>query len=323
MHRFVFCYRGSKRGNGSVSAKKEARVQGEIAYVSTKKGMLMEIKTVGVVGCGTMGSSITQVCAQSGYQVIVSEINDEFLNNGLASINSALTRSVDKGKISREDKDATLNRIKGTTNTKDFCDCDLVIEAASENMKLKKKIFAELDKICPKHAILASNTSCLSITDMAMATSRPDKVLGLHFFTPASVMKLLEIIKTTATSEETLKVSQDFGTSLGKTIVIVQDTPGFIVNRLMVPFLLNAIRMLEAGVATREDIDTAINLGLGHPMGPLTLADFIGLDVVLTIADAMYQKLKEPQYVPPVLLKKMVTAGWLGRKTGKGFYEYK
>ena len=283
----------------------------------------MEIKKVGVVGCGTMGSGITQVCAQSGYQVVVSEINDELLTKGLALINSALTKSVDKGKIYQQDKETMLNRIKGTTSTKDFYNCDLVIEAANENMELKKKIFAELDKICPEHAILASNTSCLSITDMAMATNRPDRVLGLHFFNPAPVMKLLEIIKTTATSEKTLKASRDFGNSLGKTVVIAQDTPGFIVNRLMVPFLLNAICMLEAGVATREDIDTAGNLGLGHPMGPLTLADFIGLDVVLAIADAMFEKFKEPQYAPPVLLKKMVATGWLGRKTGKGFYEYK
>lgn len=283
----------------------------------------MGIKNVGVVGCGTMGSGITQACAQSGYQVVVSEINDELLNKGLASINSALTKSVDKGKISQQDKETILNRIKGTTNTKDFHDCDLVIEAATKNMELKKKIFAKLDKICPKHAIVASNTSCLSIIDMAMVTNRADKVLGLHFFNPAPLMKLLEIITTIATSNETLKVSQDFGNSLGKTIVIAQDTPGFIVNRLMVPFLLNATRMLEAGVATREDIDTAVNLGLGHTMGPLTLADFIGLDIVLAIADAMYEEFKEPQYVPPVLLKKMAAAGWLGRKTRKGFYEYK
>lgn len=283
----------------------------------------MEIKKVGVIGCGTMGSGIAQVCAQSGYQVIVSEINDELLNKGLASINSVLTKSVDKGKISQQDKDTTLNRIKGTTNIKDFYDCDLVIEAAIENMELKKKIFTELDTICPKHAILATNTSCLSIIDMAMATSRPEEVLGLHFFNPAPIVKLLEIVKTIATSDETLEVGKDFGNSLGKTIVIAQDTPGFSVNRLLVPFLLHAIRMLDAGVGTREDIDTAINLGLGHPMGPLTLADFIGLDIVLSIADTMYEEFKEPHYAPPVLLKKMVTTGWLGRKARKGFYEYK
>ncbi len=283
----------------------------------------MEIKKVGVVGCGTMGSGISQVCAQSGYQVVVSEINNELLNKGLASINNFLTKSVDKGKLSQQDKDSTLARIKGITNTQDFSDCDLMIEAAIENMELKKKIFAELDKICPKHAILATNTSCLSIIDMAVATTKPDKVLGLHFFNPAPVMKLLEIVKTVATSDETLEIGKTFGKSVGKTIVIAQDAPGFIVNRLMVPQVLNAIRMLEAGVATREDIDTGVNLGLNHPMGPLSLADLVGLDTLYFIANGIYAEFKDPQYAPPNLLTKMVTAGWLGRKTGKGFYEYK
>ena len=283
----------------------------------------MEIKKVGVIGCGAMGSGIVQVCAQSGYEVIALEVNDELLNKGLASINSALTRSVDKGKISQQDKDSILGRIKGTTRAQDFVDRDLIIEAAIENMELKKKMFAEVDRICPKHAILATNTSCLSVIDMAMATNRPDKVLGLHFMNPVPIMKLLEIVRTVATSEETFEAGQRFGKSLGKTIVVAQDSPGFIINRLLVPFLLNAIRMLDAGMATREDIDTAISLGLNHPMGPLTLADFIGLDIVLSMASAMYEELKDPQYVPPVLLTKMVTTGWLGRKTGKGFYEYK
>jgi len=270
-----------------------------------------------------MGSGITQVCAQSGYQVVVSEINDELLNKGLASISSVLTRSVDKGRLSQQDKDSTLARIKGTTNTSDFSDCDLVIEAATENMDFKKKIFAELDKICPRHAILASNTSCLSIIDMAMMTSKPDKVLGLHFMNPVPIMKLLEIVKTIATSDETLEAGKDFGNSVGKTIVVAQDTPGFIANCLLMPYLMNAIRMLEAGVATREDIDTAIQLGLNHPMGPIALADLVGLDTVLFVTSAIYEEFKEPQYAPPPLLKKMVTAGWLGRKTGKGFYDYK
>ena len=283
----------------------------------------MEIKRVGIVGCGLMGSGITQVCAQSGYQVVASEINDELLSKGLSSINKSLTRSVDKGKLSQPDKDATLARIKGTTNTKDFADCDLVIEAAIENMDLKKKLFAELDKICSKQAILATNTSCLSIIDMAVATARPDRVLGLHFFNPVPVMGLLEIVKTIATSDETLETGKNFGKSLGKTIVIAQDTPGFIVNRQLMPFLLNAIRMLDTGVATREDIDTAINLGLNHPMGPLALADLIGIDTIYFVSTAIYEELKEPQYAPPPLVKKMVGAGWLGRKTGKGFYEYK
>ena len=197
-----------------------------------------------------------------------------------------------------------------------------MIEAAIENMDLKKKIFAELDKICPKHAILATNTSCLSIIDMAMVTTRPDKVLGLHFMNPVPVMKLLEIVKTIATSDDTLEVGKAFGKSLGKAIVTAQDTPGFIVNRLLMPFLLNAIRMLDAGVATREDIDTSISLGLNHPMGPLILADLIGLDTILFVVNTMYEEFKDPQYAPPPLLRKMITAGWLGRKAGKGFYNY-
>ena len=283
----------------------------------------MEIRKVGVVGCGLMGAGIVQVCAQSGYQVVTSEINDELLNKGLASINTTLTKNVDKGKLSQEDKDATLARIKGTTNTKDFADCDLMIEAVVENMDLKKKIFAELDKVCPKPAILGTNTSCLSIIEIAMATTRPEQVLGIHFFNPAPVMRLMEIVRTIATSDQTFEIGKGFGESLGKTVVAAQDAPGFIVNRLMIPFLLNAIRMLEAGVATREDIDTAVNLGLNHPMGPLALADLIGLDTVYSIANSIYEEFRDPQYAPPILMKRMLAAGWLGRKTGKGFYEYK
>ena len=283
----------------------------------------MEIKKVGVVGCGTMGSGITQVCAQSGYQVVVSEINDKLLNKGLASMDRIMTTAVGKGKLSQQDKDSTQARIKGTTNTKDFADCDLVIEATIEKLDLKKKIFAELDKICTKHATLASNTSCLSIIDMAIETTRPDKVLGLHFFNPVPLMKLLEVVGTIATSNETMETGREFGESVGKTIVIAQDAPGFIVNRLMVPQLLNAIRMLEAGVATKEDIDTGMTLGLNHPMGPLALADLVGLDTVHFIASGIYEEFRDPQYISPTLLIKMVTAGWLGRKTGKGFYDYK
>jgi 3-hydroxybutyryl-CoA dehydrogenase len=283
----------------------------------------VEIKKVGVVGCGSMGSGIAQLCAQSGYQVVVSEINDELLKKGLASIDKTLARSVEKGRISQQDKDAVISRIKGTTNTKDFSDCDLVIEAAIENLDLKKKIFAELDGICPKHAILATNTSCLSIIDMAVATKRPDKVLGLHFFNPAPVMKLLEMVRTIATSDEVVEVSQKFGQSLGKTTVIARDAPGFIVNRLWLPFLLHAIRLYEDGVASREDIDNAIQLGLNYPMGPLTLSDMVGIDVVKFVSDALYEQLKDPRYVTPTLVDKMVAAGWLGRKTGRGFYEYK
>ncbi len=283
----------------------------------------MEIKRVGVVGCGLMGSDISEVCAQSGYQVVVSEINSELLSKGLASINSFLTRNVKKGRLSQAEKEATLARIKGTTNTRDFGDCDLIIEAAVENLGVKKKIFAELDKICSKDAILATNTSCLSIIDMAAVTTRPEKMLGLHFFNPVPLMKLLEIVKTTATSDETLETAKEFGNSVGKTVIIASDTPGFIVNRLLMPFMLAAFRMLEAGLATKEDIDTGARLGLGHPMGPLTLADLIGMDTVLHIANAIYEELKDPLYAPPIILKEMVAAGRLGRKTGKGFYEYK
>jgi len=282
----------------------------------------MKINTVGVVGCGVMGSGITQVCAQSGYQVIVSEINEALLNKGLAAINSSLSKAVAKEKITPQEKDATLARIKGTTSMKDFSNCDLVIEAAIENLDLKKKIFAELDKICPKHTILASNTSGLPVIDMAMATTRPDKVLGLHFFNPAPVMKLLEIVRTIATSNETIEMGKEFGKSIGKTTIVAKDTPGFIVNRLMLSQVLNAIRMLEAGVATKEDIDNGAVMGLNHPLGPLALADLIGLDVLYSLANTLHNELKDPQFAPPVLLVRMVSAGWLGRKKGKGFYDY-
>jgi 3-hydroxybutyryl-CoA dehydrogenase len=283
----------------------------------------MEIKKVGVVGCGQMGSGIAQVCAQAGYIVIVSEINDELLQKGLAAIEAYLSRSVQKERITRQDKDNTLSLIKGTTDTDDFGDCDFVIEAAVENLDLKKKIFAKIDKICPEHTILATNTSCLSIISMAATTKRPDKVLGMHFFNPVPVMRLLEVVRTTATSEETLDTGKDFGQSLGKTVVIAQDSPGFIVNRLMAPQILNAIRMLESGIATKEDIDTGMTLGLNYPMGPLALADLIGLDTLLFIVNNIHKALHEAQYAAPTMLKKMVAAGLLGRKTGKGFYEYK
>jgi len=283
----------------------------------------MEIKKVGVVGCGIMGGGIAQVCAQAGYQVVVSEINDELLNKGMAAVNSILTRSVDKGRMTQEDKDAVLARLKGTTNMQDFADCDLVIEAVPENMDLKKKMFVDLDKICKKDAILASNTSCLSVIDMAVVTSRQGQVLGMHFFNPVPVMRLLELVKTLLTSEETLATAKKFGESIGKTVSVSPDIPAFVVDQLANPFILDAIRMVENGVTTAEDIDTGVRLGLNHPMGPLALADLVGLDTILMIANALYGELKDPKFAPPTLLKKMVAAGWLGRKTGKGFYEYK
>jgi 3-hydroxybutyryl-CoA dehydrogenase len=226
-----------------------------------KKGGTMEIKKIGVVGCGIMGSGIAQVCAQSGYPVVVSEANQTLLDKGLTTITSRLAREVEKGRLSAENKDKALSRIKGTTNTSDFADCDLVIEAIIENMDAKKTTFAELDKICPPPTILASNTSVMSITDLAAATKRPDKVLGLHFFNPVPVMQLLEVVKTIATSDETVKICESFGKSIGKTTVIAKDTPGFIVNRLLIAFNLNAIRMLENGIASRDDIDNSVKLG--------------------------------------------------------------
>jgi len=283
----------------------------------------MEIKKVGVVGCGLMGSGIAQVCAQSGFQTVVSEINDDLLNKGMGMIKKNLSRSVEKGKLAAQEKDAILGRLKATTKMADFAGCDLVMEVVVENMELKKKIFADLDKICPPQAILASNTSCLSVMDMAMATKRPDKVLGMHFFNPVPVMKLLELVKTIASSEETVNAAKAFGKSIDKTVVVAQDLPGFVVNRLLTPYLFDAIRMLEAGVATREDIDQGMVLGCNHPMGPLTLSDFIGLDTIYFIANNMYEEFKEPKFAPPMLLKKMVAAGRLGRKSGRGFYEYK
>lgn len=284
----------------------------------------MEIKKVGVVGfTGVMGSGITQLCAQSGYQVVVFFRNEDRAKKALASISGFLSRSVDKGKMTARDKAATLDRIHLTPDIKSFHDCALVIETVVEDIELKKRLFAELDEICPEGTILATNTSSLSIIDMAMATSRPDMVVGLHFFNPAPVMQLLEVVKTIATSDETIESSRAFGESLDKTVVITRDSPGYIVNNLMVPYLLNAIRMLDAGVATREDIDTAIVLGLNYPMGPLSVCDFIGLDALLFVANVIYEESKDRQYAAPPLLKKMVTAGWLGRKSGKGFYEYK
>jgi len=282
----------------------------------------MEIKKVGVVGCGIMGSGIAQVCAQFGYNVVVSEISNELLNKGLKSIDSILSRSVDKGKISQQDKESILVRIKGTTDIGDFSECDLVIEAVPEDIDIKRAIFAQLDKVCPKHTILATNTSVLSVTDIAVVTSKPDKVLGMHFSNPVPVMKLLELVRTIATSESSLTTAKSFGESIGKTVVVAKDAAGFISNRIFTPFLLNAVRMVESGLATAEDIDAVLCLGAGHPMGPLAILDLIGIDTVLHGAGAMYDALKDPQYAPPELMRKMVAMGWLGRKTGKGFYTY-
>jgi 3-hydroxybutyryl-CoA dehydrogenase len=283
----------------------------------------MEIKKVGVVGCGLMGRGIVEVTARAGYEVIASEINQELLDKGMAAMDASLARGVKAGKITEQEKADTMKCITGTTNTEDFKSCDLVIEAAIENLELKKKIFTDLDKICPAQTILATNTSCLSVMDIAAVTKRQEKVLGVHFFNPVPMMKLMELVKTIATSEETLKVARAFGEKVGKEVVVATDTPGFIVNRLVIPFLIDAVKMLESGTATKEDIDKAVKLGLNHPMGPFALADLVGLDTVYFICNAMYDELKDPRLAPPILLKKLVAAGHYGRKTGRGFYEYK
>ncbi|MGD8625625.1 MAG: 3-hydroxybutyryl-CoA dehydrogenase [Anaerolineae bacterium] len=282
----------------------------------------MEITKVGVVGCGLMGSGIAEVCARAEYDVVVREINDELLTKGIGRIKKSLGKAVARGKMAQAQADKALARIEGTTDLADLAGCHLVVEAAIENMAIKKEIFASLDQILAPEAILASNTSSLCITEMAAVTQRGDKILGIHFFNPVPVMPLIEFVRTILTSDETMEIARQFGASLGKTMVTAKDTPGFIVNRLFIPYILDAVRVYENGLASKEDIDTAIKLGLNHPMGPLTLIDFVGLDTCLFIADAMYEEYKDPRYAAPPLLRRMVLAGHLGRKSGRGFYDY-
>ena len=283
----------------------------------------MEIMKLGVLGCGQMGSGIVQVFAQSGYEVIAVDSNKEILEKGVKGIDKRLAGRVEKGKLSPVEKNTIMARIKTTLKMEDLADCDLVEEAVPEDLELKKQVFAQLDRICKKETIFGSNTSGLSVTDMAAATQRPDKLLGMHFHNPAPVMQLLELVRTIMTSQETIEAVKKWGGTLGKTVVVAPDVGGFIVTRLFTPFLLGAVRMLEAGIATRDEIDTSMKLAVNHPMGPLEVIDFIGLDTELSIAETLYEETKDAKYSPPLLLKKMVTAGWLGRKTGKGFYEYK
>ncbi|MCC7355967.1 MAG: 3-hydroxybutyryl-CoA dehydrogenase [Anaerolineae bacterium] len=284
--------------------------------------MSTEIRRVGVVGCGLMGSGIVEVIARHGYLVVVREVTQELLDTGLARVHASLSKAVERGKLSREEVDTARSRIIGTTTLHDLAECDLVVEAVVEDMGVKKEVFTQLDRLCPPHAILASNTSSLSITEMASVTRRPDKVLGMHFFNPVPVMPLLEMVNTILVSPEVFATARAFGEGLGKTVVVAKDNPGFIVNLLLIPYLLDAIRALDMSIATKEDIDTAIKLGLNHPMGPFTLLDFVGLDTVLFIADAIFAEFKDARYAAPPLLRRMVTAGLLGRKRGKGFYEY-
>jgi len=282
----------------------------------------MDIKLIGVVGLGQMGAGIVEACARAGFDVIGRDINDELVDRGMGRITGSMEYAVKKGKLAQADLDAALARIKTTTALSDFKDCDLVIEAATENMALKKTLFTELDAITRPDAWLASNTSSLSITEIASATERPDQVFGLHFFNPVPVMPLVEIVRGLLTSEEALEAARALGVKLNKQVVFAKDNPGFIVNLLLVPYLYDAIRALENGVATKEDIDTAIRLGLNHPMGPFTLMDFVGLDTCLFIGDAMHAEFKDPRFAAPPLLRRMVTAGLLGRKNGRGFYSY-
>lgn len=283
----------------------------------------MEIKTLGILGCGQMGAGIAQVFAQSGYEVVAVDSDEKMLEKGLKGIDKRLTGRVEKGKLSPSEKSAILARIKKSTRLEDLKDCDLVEEAVPEDLGLKKRIFAQLDELCKKETILGTNTSGLSVTDMAAATNRPDKLLGMHFHNPAPVMQLLELVRTIMTSDETIETVKRWGATLGKTVVVAPDVGGFIVTRLFTPFLLGAVRMFESGIASRDEIDVSMKLAVNHPMGPLEVIDFIGLDTELSIAETLYEETKDPKYAPPLLLRKMVTAGWLGRKTGKGFYEYK
>ena len=282
----------------------------------------MEIKAVGVLGCGLMGSGIAQVCAAAGYKTIVREVDDIALDKGIGRIKRFLDEGVAKGKVAAATRDTTLAGLSGTTTFEGLKDCDLIIEAIIENLDDKRQTYASLEKIVGPHTIFVSNTSSLCITELAAATERPDRFGGLHFFNPVPLMKLVEVIRALTTSDETYKTVFDFAASLGKEPITAPDRPGFIVNRLLVPYLLDAIRAYENGTGTIEDIDKGMKLGCGYPMGPFTLLDFVGLDTTYYIANIMFEEFREPQYAPPPLLKRMVLAGRLGRKSGHGFYKY-
>jgi len=282
----------------------------------------MKVNKVGVLGAGLMGSGIAEVCAKSGYETVVREVSGELLEKGIGRIAASLAKAVERGKLSGAASEAARALLKATTRVQDLAGCDLVIEAVVENLGAKKALFAELDAVCADSAIFCSNTSSLTITELAAATRRPDRFAGLHFFNPVPVMKLVEVVRTIATSDETIETLLDFARSLGKEPVLAKDNSGFIVNRLLVPYLLDAVRALEEGVGSREDIDRGMELGCGHPMGPLKLLDFVGLDTTYAIAEIMFAEYREKRFAPPPLLKRMVLAGRYGRKSGRGFYEY-
>lgn len=283
---------------------------------------MSEIRKVGVAGCGLMGRGIAQVCAAAGYDTVVREVNGDLLDKGLGAIRKGLDRAVEKRKLEAADRDTTLGRLRGTVDLADLADCDLIIEAIVENIEAKKDLLGVLDPQCPEHTIFASNTSSLTITEMGAATNRPDRFVGLHFFNPVPVMKLVEVVRTGATSEATFERAFAFSKSLGKVPVACRDNSGFIVNRLLVPYMLDAIRAYGEGIGSIGDIDVAMQLGTGYPMGPFTLGDFVGLDTLYYIAEIMFDEYREKRFAPPPLLKRMHLAGHHGRKAGRGFYDY-
>lgn len=284
---------------------------------------LESVNKIGVVGCGQMGSGIIEVMLKSGYQVVMYDVTRELTERGLKNVEKSLTKAVEKGRLTEEVRTDCLSRLNLADALEDLQDCDLVVEAAIENLVEKKTLFAELDSVCKPETILASNTSSISITDIASATKRPEQVVGMHFFNPVPVMALVEVVKGVKTSPEVVALVSEIVAKVGKTFVHVKDRPGFIVNLLCIPYLCEAIRWYDAGLATRDDIDNGIKLGLNHPLGPLALADLIGLDVVMFIQDTLYEEFRDPRYASPPLLRRMVKAGLLGRKTGEGFYSYK
>ena len=281
----------------------------------------MEIKKVGVLGCGLMGSGIAQVAASAGFVTVVKEVSDEFIKKGFAGIEKSLAKFAEKGTI-KESAETVRARLKGTTNNKDLADCDIIVEAVIENVEEKKKMYAALDEVVKKDCIFASNKSSISITELMTATKRPERFIGLHFFNPVPLMKLVEVVRTIATADDVYEIAYEFGKKLGKVPVRASDKTGFIVNRLLVPYLLDAIRAYEEGAGSIEDIDHAMKLGCGYPMGPFTLLDFVGLDTTYYITHVMYDEFKERRFASPPLLKRLVMAGWYGRKSGKGFYDY-
>lgn len=282
----------------------------------------MAVKTIGVVGCGLMGSGIAQVSAAAGLTTWVTEVDQATLDKGLARIRKFLDDGVTRGKVTAAERDTILGNIKGTSKLDALAPCELVVEAAVENLEVKRQVFATLDNVVAPDAVLSSNTSSLSITEIAARTRRPDRVLGLHFFNPVPLMKLVEVIRALTTSDDAFAKAQEYVGQIGKTAVVCKDTPGFVVNRLLVPYMLDAVRVYESGVASKEDIDNGMKLGCGYPMGPLTLLDFVGLDTTYYIANIMFEEFREPRFAPPPLLKRMVLAGHLGRKSGRGFYDY-